>query len=134
MTDFAAFRRCLAALDIAGIRKLWRTTAPHLPQPQSDDDVLETMHRARVEMKTIPPGPRAYSERWLAERERVRIAEVVGYATSTRDTGLRDALTGGVSRTVQSALDGGVAPSDAKTLRPLMWDARAKVKSGRISV
>jgi len=134
MNVAVAFRRCLAALDIAGIRKLWRDAAPHLPQPQSDDEVLETMHRARAKMTTIPAAARAYSERWLAERERMRIAEAVGYATNTKDTGLRAALIGGVARTVGVALAGGVAPSDAKTLRPLMMDARAKIKSGRVSI
>jgi hypothetical protein len=134
LTDFAAFRRCLSVLDIAGIRKLWRDTAPHLYRPRDDDDVLEAMHMARARMTTIPEGARAYSERWLADRDRVRTTEVVGYATNTRDTGLRDALTGGVARTIAMALSGGIAPSDRKELHPLMMDTRAKVKSGRVSV
>jgi hypothetical protein len=131
LTDFAAFRRCLAALDIAGLRNLWRETAPHLYRPRPDNDVLEAMHMARARMATIPAEARSYSERWLAERERMKVAEVVGYATNTRDSGLRDALIGGVNRTIAAALAGGIAPSDAKELHPLILDARAKVKRGR---
>ena len=114
--------------------RLWRNASPHLHQPQSADEVVETMHRARVASRSMPAAARAYSARWLEERARMRTMEAVGVATSAKDPGLRDALLGGMTRAVQGALAGGVAPSDAKDLRPLILDARAKVKRGRVSV
>jgi hypothetical protein len=132
--SFAAFRRCLLALDVPGMKRLWRETSPHLHQPQSDDEMLETMHRARVGMNSVPADMRDCSVRWLEERARMRTMQAVGVATSAKDPGLRDALLGGMTRAVESALAGGVAPTDAKTIHPLVWDARDKIKHGRVSV
>ena len=111
--------------------RLWRTASPHLHQPQTADEVMETMHRARVAARSIPAAARAYSARWLEERARMQTMEAVGVATSAKDPGLRDALLTGMTRAVQAALDDGIAPSDAAELRPLILDARAKVKRGR---
>ena len=134
MTDFAAFRRCLLTLDVAGMARLWRNAAPHLHQPQSADEVVETMHRARVASRSMPAAARDYSARWLEERARMQTMEAVGVATSAKDPELRDALLGGMTRAVRAALAGGIAPSDAKELRSLILDARQKVKRGRVSI
>jgi len=131
LTDFAAFRRCLLTLDVAGMARLWREASPHLHQPQSADEVLETMHRARLAARSMPAAARDYSARWLEERARIQTMEAVGVATSAKDSGLRDALLGAMNRAVRIALDGGIAPSDTEELRPLILDARAKVKRGR---
>ena len=133
----AEFRRCLLELDVAGVIKLHQHVSPHLPVP-TKEQALVSLHQARTIARSVPEKLRIYSRAWLDERARAAreplVKESVGYATNTKDTVLRSALIGGVSRTVDAALVGGVAPSDAKTLHPLMLDARAKVKSGRVSV
>lgn len=63
-----SFRRCLETCDLDGIRKLWLQVSPHLPQPESDEETLATLHRARTETKSIALKLRAYSHRWLTER------------------------------------------------------------------
>jgi hypothetical protein len=73
--------RCLIALDIPGIRRVWKQMAPHLDQPESDWDALRTMHEARVRMLRISPQQKKYSEHWLRELEsKTRIAAAVGIA------------------------------------------------------
>jgi hypothetical protein len=68
-TDFsAAFRQCLETLDIDLMRKLWRHVAPNMPQPESDDDTLVSIHIARTESKTVKTKLRMYSHCWLRER------------------------------------------------------------------
>lgn len=69
MSDHSAeFRRCLAELDIAMMRKLWRHVSPHLPQPNTDEETLSAMHLARTQARSMPLKLRAYSHRWLTER------------------------------------------------------------------
>jgi hypothetical protein len=73
--------RCLIALDVPGIRKVWKQMAPHLDQPESDWDALRTMHEARMRMLRISPQHKRYSEHWLRELEsKTRIAPAVGIA------------------------------------------------------
>lgn len=69
MIDHSAeFRRCLVDLDIEGMRRLWRHTSSHLPQPKNDADALAALHLARTQAKSVPFKLRAYSHRWLTER------------------------------------------------------------------
>jgi len=75
----AEFRRCLLELDVRAMRMLWQHVHPELPQPEGDDEVLQSMHMARVRAKFTPERSRRYSRHWLAERER-RIAAAVGIA------------------------------------------------------
>ena len=63
-----AFRDCLVDLDLKGLRQLWHIVAPHLPQPKTDQETLVSAHHARTQAKTIPFKLRAYSHRWLTER------------------------------------------------------------------
>jgi hypothetical protein len=65
----AEFRQALEAGDIAALRGLWATAAPHLPQPASDAQAEIVMHRARTETASITMRARAYSHRWLTERQ-----------------------------------------------------------------
>ena len=58
--------RCLFALDIPGIRKVWKQMAPHLDQPESDWDALRTMHEARVRMLRISPQQKRYQRALVA--------------------------------------------------------------------
>lgn len=73
--------RCVSALDVAGIRKVWKEMAPHLDQPEDDWTALRTMHEARVRMLHISPQGKRYSEHWLRElRHKSRIVAAVGIA------------------------------------------------------
>ena len=57
--------RCLATCDVAGIRRLWKHVAPHLPQPASDREALETIHYSRTINPSFAFRLRAYSHAWL---------------------------------------------------------------------
>ena len=62
------FRAALESLDVGLARKIWAHAMPHLPQPQTDDEALLSMHIARTGMKKMPFRKRAYSHAWLVER------------------------------------------------------------------
>jgi hypothetical protein len=64
----AEFRRCLIDLDVLAIRKLWSHVAPGLPQPQTNDEALITLHHARTQAQSIRDRLRCYSHAWLCER------------------------------------------------------------------
>lgn len=68
MSVTAAFRRFLADLDVAGVRRLWRAANPGMPQPESDEEALVSIHMARTAMESIELRSRAYSHAWLRER------------------------------------------------------------------
>lgn len=78
----AELRRCLLQLDVQQARRLWAHIAPHLPQPRSDDEALETLHRARIEARSVPQLQREYSKAWVAERDNRRIAAAVGISVN----------------------------------------------------
>lgn len=68
-TDWsAAFRSCLETLDVALMRKLWRHVQPNMPQPESDEATLTTIHLARTQAASIDVKLRLYSHAWLVER------------------------------------------------------------------
>lgn len=60
-------RRCLEALDIEGIKKLWAHLAPHMVTGSTDHDILMSLHMARTQAKSIALKLRAYSHRWLLD-------------------------------------------------------------------
>lgn len=68
MKHSAQFRQCLIDCDVAGVRMLWKHISPNLPQPSSDADALRMIHHARTQAQSIPLRLRAYSHRWLSER------------------------------------------------------------------
>ena len=125
----AAIRRCLVELDVAAMRRLWRETAPHLSQPSSDDEALETMHRSRVEMTTLPARLVAWSRAWLAERETRRVAHAVGIAVSApphradRAAATRRAMEGAVHDALRAGVDLATEPAE---IRRRMMRARAR--------
>src|SRR3972149_4065810 len=88
--SFAArFRQCLIDLDVNGMRRLHAEASPHLPQPETDDEVLCTMHLARTKMdKHLSPFLRRYSEDWLRERaKKGRVVSAVGIIVSSLSSG-----------------------------------------------
>lgn len=92
--------RCLIECDTAGVRRLWKYIAPHLPQPTSDREALISIHMSRTQMDCLNLRLRAYSHRWLidngypsqlpdrlkprAERMYPRIVEACGIAVVGR--------------------------------------------------
>lgn len=61
-------RLFLETLDVESARRLWRQVSPHLPQPESEEDALIVLHYARTNSSSIAFKMRAYSHRWLTER------------------------------------------------------------------
>lgn len=66
----AAFRQLLEAGDVDALRSAWSRVAPHLPQPASREAAEFVMHHARTQMASLPLRARAWSHRWLSERDR----------------------------------------------------------------
>jgi len=55
--------------DHRRLRKGWSELFPHLPGPQSDEDAEIVLHHARTQNPRIEFKLRAWSHRWLAERD-----------------------------------------------------------------
>lgn len=116
--------RCLEALDIATARGLWEAIFPHLPAPASDSDTLVVLHLARTASERLPLKLRAYSHRWLTERnfpsqlpdrlkqsaERIYpcTAAAVGISYTYRDPALKPAAD-----LIRGAMEGAVYEADA---------------------
>lgn len=109
-------RNLLEAGDLAGLRAFWAKYAPHLPQPENDEQASVTMHVARTEAESVTLQKRIYSHLWLTERglpshlpnelkpkaEQVeqRIVEGVGISVNTNNPLLKP-----VMREVQRAME-----------------------------
>lgn len=65
----AAFRRLLEAGDVDGLVKAWAAVAPHLPRPETREQAEIAMHVARTAAISIEFRHRAWSHRWLTERD-----------------------------------------------------------------
>lgn len=64
-----SFRHLLEAGDVAGLMAAWGQVMPGLPQPESRAHAEITMHMARTAADTVNLKARAYSHRWLTERD-----------------------------------------------------------------
>lgn len=64
-----AFRNMLEAGDIEGLRSFWCGAAPGMPQPETYEQAEIVMHMARTSADSIGFKKRAYSHRWLTERD-----------------------------------------------------------------
>lgn len=60
--------RCLSEIDISGIRRLWRHVSPNIP-PMDDQKTLVAIHMARTQTASLSISLRAYSHRWLCDRD-----------------------------------------------------------------
>jgi len=77
--------RSLVSLDINSFRNACYERAPHLPQPENDQQALYIMHLARTHMLHISPQQKRYSQHWLREREpKTKIVPAVGIAVKAR--------------------------------------------------
>lgn len=110
MTYAVQFRQCLENLDAAGARDIWAHVMPHLPLPKNEDDTFEIMHRARIEMRSLPESAKAYSKQWLKERESRVIAATVGICVGAppHRKAFAEDLRGGMSHVVDVAHRSGV--------------------------
>ncbi len=61
------FQRCLENLDVSGIRRLCAATGQ--AQPKDDSAALVSLHYARTLAESVAFKLRAYSHRWLGERD-----------------------------------------------------------------
>lgn len=102
------FRQALMDGDVRLLRRIWASVFPGHPQPESAAEAETTLHIARTAAESIPLKLRAYSHRWLLERnlpsqlpdelkpkaEQLcpRVAEAVGIAMSTGKDWLKPAL------------------------------------------
>lgn len=138
------FHRCLIELDVAGVRRLWaRFETEH--QPTTANEALIALHHARTRAQSVPFNMRAYSHRWLCERdlpsglpdelkpkaERVhsRIVEAVGVsvkAMSEANVPLAKAIERAMSDAVAEAYADG--KRDPEFVKARMEEARARVR------
>jgi hypothetical protein len=59
--------RALEDLDVKTVRALWASVAPDLPQPETDEDALRSIHAARTAAASVEFKRRAYSHAWLLD-------------------------------------------------------------------
>jgi hypothetical protein len=62
------FRALLEDGNVQALRSAWAQVAPHLPQPATRQQAEIVMHHARTQSEVITFPKRAWSHRWLAER------------------------------------------------------------------
>jgi hypothetical protein len=140
MSIATAVRRCLVDLDVPGIRALWAKISPHLPQPKSDADTLAALHAARTASESVPLRMRAYSHRWLTERqlpsqlpdrlkpsaEQIcpRVAMSVGIAVGSPIPVVRDGIRGAMEYAVHDCYANG--DTDPAIVKPQMMEARRR--------
>lgn len=138
------FRRCLEDLDVEGARKIWAEIAPGMPQPESADAALVTLHLARTTAESVPFRLRAYSHRWLtdaglpsnlpdhlrpeAERVYPKVVPAVGISVTARDPEMEP-----LARMIESAMSAAVSEVhadgkilDTELVRSRMVQARSR--------
>jgi hypothetical protein len=133
MTDF---RLLLERGDPKALRAAWKTVAPHLPQPASDEQAEIAMHHARTQAESIPMALRQYSHDWLVERnlpsalppkDQPRIAETVGISVNFRSSFLKPAATEVRTAMEHAVLDRyAMGDKDPAIVQAAMAEAREK--------
>ena len=68
MSRAEAFRDCLESGDFRRMRALFAATAPYMAQPENDEQAEISLHMARTQTAALGFSLRAYSHRWLVER------------------------------------------------------------------
>lgn len=135
------FRDCLSKLDVATARDAWSAQFPQYPPLGSDDDVLTVLHYARTQAESSPLRDRAYSHRWLTDRnypsglpdhlrssaERMYPVVVKAVGVAYKDGSPLDlAVCGAMNRVIEEFhADGG--DLESPVLRELMLKARSRV-------
>lgn len=104
-----SFRRCLEEADVMGLWTIWSHVFPNMPQPKSLALAEISLHMARTASESMHIKLRAYSHRWLTERnhpsllpdnlkpaaERIypKVAEAVGISVNFHSEYMRPAAT-----------------------------------------
>jgi hypothetical protein len=131
----ALFRQCLIDLDVKMMRQLWNHVSPHLPQPKTDEECLNTMHLARLQMITLPEEMRVYSQAWVKERGLSNDVFAVGIAVRAASSSDPHQRCRGVyvqhemSYAVEHALRQGIGlsePKDAAEVKRRIMAARGR--------
>ena len=65
----ATFRNLLEAGDAPGLMAFWAEKMPSMPQPKGLEQATAAMHMARTAADSVSLRFRAYSHRWLLERD-----------------------------------------------------------------
>lgn len=120
----ATFRNLLEAGDVEGCRAYWRQHGSHLPQPETRDQAEIVMHHARTGADSVSFKARAWSHRWLIERDlpsglpdRLRpSAEQICPVRKTAvgiSVNFRSAFMKGAEKEVRGAMEQAVLDADA---------------------
>lgn len=138
-----AFRNLLEAGDVDGLRRFWREVMPNMPQPETRDAAEMQMHMARTSSFSLPLKHRAYSHRWLSDRELPsqlpdnlrpkaermypRVVEAVGISVNTNSEYIRPALIE-VRGAMEDAVEDCFANGDREPelVRRHMFEARKR--------
>ena len=151
MTEFA---RLLEDGDVDALRLAWAKAAPHLPQPQTRAEAEIVMHHARTQAESMAFPKRAYSHRWLAERnlpsglpdnlkpraERMypKIVSAVGIACGSMNSAMAPvalAIRGAMEEAVQHCYaDGRTEPAFVKAQMMIARAAETRRLFGRQGV
>ena len=143
MTGDTRFRQMLEDGDVDGLRQYWHHVAPNMPQPQSREAAEIVMHMTRTEAASVAFRKRAYSHRWLTERnmpsklpdvlrpgaERMypKVVEAVMVAVEFRSKYLRAAaleVRGEINKAIEDCYASG--DTDPALVRKQMDEARVK--------
>lgn len=135
----ADFRRAIEDGDFKALRILHETALPHLPGPKSDAEAEASLHMARTQASWLELKRRAYSHRWLTERnlpsmlpdelkpkaERLypKVVSAVGISVNVKGDWLQPAVP-----IVRGAMEAAVleAEADGKLLDSAFVTARMK--------
>lgn len=63
------FRNLLEEGNVKEIVNMWSSLFPHMPKPKNLEEAEISMHVARTSANSISTRARAYSHKWLIERE-----------------------------------------------------------------
>lgn len=140
-----AFRNMLEAGDVRGLRAFWQNAAPGMPQPETQEQAEIVMHMARTTADSVSFKARAYSHRWLTERNQrsqlpeslkpraeqmfPQIADAVGISVNFHSLVLAPAAAE-IERTMADAVEDAYADGrrEPDFVRQRMGEARAKTE------
>ena len=118
------FRNLLESGDVEGCRAYWRQHAGKMPQPETREQAEIVMHHARTGAESISFRARAWSHRWLVERDLPsalpdRLRPRAEQIWAVRKTGVgisvnfRSAFMKGAEAEVRGAMEAAVLEADA---------------------
>lgn len=141
------FRLLLESGDVEGCRRYWHKHAPGMPQLATKGQAEVSMHMARTAAKSVKFALRAYSHRWLLDRnlpsqlpnalkpaaDRICpvVVEAVGISVNFRSPVLAPAaaeIEGAMSSAVEDCFASG--DRDPELVRSRMLEAKDRAMRG----